>query len=104
MKAVTRNLLVMLAFLIAGAGVVNAQPSVKGKVVDADGQPLPGVVVLVSGTTNGTMTDDNGNYHISASENKKRNRSKESYYSGSFCAEKIRRKTADEFSEESPEA
>ena len=61
MKAVTRNLLVMLAFLIAGAGVVNAQPSVKGKVVDADGQPLPGVVVLVSGTTNGTMTDDNGN-------------------------------------------
>ena len=65
MKAVTRNLLVMLALLIAGAGVVNAQPSVKGKVVDADGQPLPGVVVLVSGTTNGTMTDDNGNYSIS---------------------------------------
>ena len=31
---------------------------------DASGQPLPGVAVLVSGTSNGTMTDENGNYVI----------------------------------------
>ena len=64
MKAITRNLFVMLTLLLAGASVLNAQPSVRGKVVDADGQPIPGVVVMVEGTTNGTMTDDSGNYSL----------------------------------------
>lgn len=55
----------MLIFLLGGAGLSYAQPSVKGKVTDANGQPLPGVAVLVSGTSNGTMTDNAGNYSLS---------------------------------------
>ena len=65
MKTSFKSLLVTLIFLLVGAAYSYAQPSVKGRVTDPDGQPLPGVAVLVSGTTNGTMTDDNGNYHIS---------------------------------------
>ena len=64
MKAIYKNLLVVLAFLFAGAAAY-AQPTVKGQVTDIDGLPLPGVAVLVSGTSNGTMTDDAGNYTLS---------------------------------------
>lgn len=35
---------------------------VKGKVTDTSGVPLPGVTVLIKGTTNGTTTDNDGNY------------------------------------------
>ena len=64
MKAIFRNILVSLIFLLGGAAILNAQPTVRGQVTDADGLPLPGVAVLVSGTTNGTLTDDNGYYDI----------------------------------------
>ena len=64
MKAIYRNLLVALVFLM-GAVSAYAQPSVRGKVTDEFGQPLPGVAVLVSGTSNGTMTDNDGNYTLS---------------------------------------
>ncbi|MDP3915446.1 MAG: TonB-dependent receptor [Bacteroidota bacterium] len=38
--------------------------SVSGKVTDSSGAPLPGVSVVVKGTTNGTITDGNGNYSL----------------------------------------
>ncbi|RIH67018.1 SusC/RagA family TonB-linked outer membrane protein [Mariniphaga sediminis] len=38
--------------------------TVSGKVTDSDGQPLPGVTVVVKGTTQGTVTDANGSYSI----------------------------------------
>jgi TonB-linked SusC/RagA family outer membrane protein len=38
--------------------------TVSGKVTDPDGQPLPGVTIIVVGTTNGTVTDIDGNYTI----------------------------------------
>ena len=37
---------------------------VKGKVTDAAGQPLPGVAVVVKGTTVGAATDIDGNYTL----------------------------------------
>lgn len=40
--------------------------NVTGKVVDANSIPLPGVSVLVEGTTQGTVTDLDGNYAITA--------------------------------------
>lgn len=41
------------------------QPAnVNGKVTDSSGQPLPGVTVVVKGTTAGTITDVDGNYSI----------------------------------------
>lgn len=41
------------------------QKSISGKVTDSSGSPLPGVSVVVKGTTNGTITDGNGSYSIS---------------------------------------
>lgn len=38
---------------------------VSGKVTDVSGQSLPGVTVIVKGTTKGTVTDFDGNYTIS---------------------------------------
>ena len=40
--------------------------TVRGKVTKDDGQPLQGASVVVKGTTNGTTTDDQGNFLISA--------------------------------------
>ncbi len=40
------------------------QNSITGKVTDESGQPLPGVTVVVKGTTTGTVTDMDGNYTI----------------------------------------
>ena len=46
-----------------------AQKTVSGTITAAsDGTPLPGVNVVVQGTTNGTQTDFDGNYTIEASE------------------------------------
>ena len=41
------------------------QKSVSGKVTDSSGEGLPGVSVVVKGTTIGTITDIDGNYSIS---------------------------------------
>jgi TonB-linked SusC/RagA family outer membrane protein len=42
------------------------QKSISGKVNDTSGTPLPGVSVIIAGTSNGTVTDANGNYSFSA--------------------------------------
>lgn len=46
-------------------GIDQSTKKVTGKVTDASGAFLPGVSVVVKGTTNGTITDSNGNYSIS---------------------------------------
>lgn len=38
--------------------------SVSGKVTDLSGAPLPGVSIVVKGTTQGTITDSDGNYSL----------------------------------------
>ncbi len=49
------------------SGFVNAQKIISGKVTDGS-IPLPGVSVLLKGTTSGTETDFDGNYSITANE------------------------------------
>lgn len=44
--------------------ITTQQKSVSGKVTDKSGLPLPGVTVLVKGTTNGTTTNTEGEYYI----------------------------------------
>lgn len=44
--------------------VVQQAQAVSGKITDSSGQPLPGVTVLVKGTTQGTISDFDGNYTI----------------------------------------
>ena len=60
----------LLFFLFYGCCYAMAQIAVQGRVVSAtDGLPLAGVNVVVKGTTQGTATDADGKYIISASEN-----------------------------------
>ncbi len=40
------------------------QKTVSGKITDFSGAPLPGVTVVVKGTTSGIITDVNGNYSL----------------------------------------
>jgi TonB-linked SusC/RagA family outer membrane protein len=42
-----------------------ADKKISGKVTDSSGGSLPGVSVVVKGTTNGVITDTNGNYSLS---------------------------------------
>ncbi|MBL7971481.1 MAG: SusC/RagA family TonB-linked outer membrane protein, partial [Prolixibacteraceae bacterium] len=44
--------------------ITEQQKSISGKVTDSSGSPLPGVSVVVKGTTSGTITDANGNYSM----------------------------------------
>ncbi len=44
------------------------QQEIKGTVTGADNSPLPGVSILVVGTTNGAETDFDGNYSINANK------------------------------------
>ena len=44
------------------------QKTISGNVTDQDNLPLPGVSIVVVGTTNGTQTDFDGNYTITAGE------------------------------------
>lgn len=59
--------LLLLASILLTFGQASAQRIISGTVKDQAGQPLPGVNVLVKGTTNGTATDVSGNYQIDAS-------------------------------------
>ncbi len=67
------KILLTILFLCLLAGTVTAQDrTVSGKVTDfAEGTGLPGVNVVVQGTTKGTTTDTDGNYTLSlgSSEN-----------------------------------
>ncbi|OQD42231.1 SusC/RagA family TonB-linked outer membrane protein [Croceivirga radicis] len=58
-------LTLLLAFVVH---ITFAQDkTISGTVTDADGLPLPGVNIVVEGTSNGTQTDFDGNYSITAS-------------------------------------
>ena len=45
-----------------------AQTTIKGKVTDDSGQPLPGANIIIVGTSTGTMTDFDGNYTLNTSQ------------------------------------
>ncbi|WP_205780555.1 TonB-dependent receptor [Mucilaginibacter limnophilus] len=64
---VKNNTIVIKHKTEAPAPVVTKQEqavTVKGRVVDEQNLPLPGVSVLIKGTSNGTTTDVNGNFSI----------------------------------------
>lgn len=42
---------------------------VTGTITDEQGEPLPGVNIMIKGTVNGTITDQNGHFTISVPEN-----------------------------------
>jgi TonB-linked SusC/RagA family outer membrane protein len=44
-----------------------SQSTIAGAISDTDGNPIPGVTIIIEGTTNGTTSDFDGNYSISVS-------------------------------------
>lgn len=61
-----RNYLVLALFLfLCQAMVFGQKKTITGKVTDETG-PLPGVSIIIKGTTTGTETDFDGNYSIEA--------------------------------------
>ncbi len=46
------------------SGEANRQSGVSGTVTDSQGMPLPGVTVVVKGTSNGTVTNPDGKYAL----------------------------------------
>ena len=61
-----RTMLVTAVLLFAGVMSARAQSPVNGRVTDVNGQPVAGVTVMVAGTTNGTMTDMDGRWTLTA--------------------------------------
>ena len=56
--------LMLLMLLSTAPTIAQAQQRVSGKVIDAIGDPLIGATVVQTGTTNGTVTDLDGNFSI----------------------------------------
>lgn len=59
-------LLTLIAGLVLSVDAFAQQIAVKGIVKDAAGEPIIGANVLVKGTTNGTITDFDGNFQLNA--------------------------------------
>lgn len=66
---VTRTYLFLLLMVLASTASSYAQNVVKGVVMDIADNPLPGVSVVVKGSTTGTTTDLDGRYSINAPKN-----------------------------------
>ncbi|MEO9659891.1 MAG: carboxypeptidase-like regulatory domain-containing protein, partial [Maribacter dokdonensis] len=60
-----KKLKLLMVFLLLGvSSVLLAQSSVTGTVADTQGMPIPGASIVVKGTSNGTVTDFDGNFSI----------------------------------------
>ena len=58
-------LMFTLFFVAVCSGAYAQQKTVSGKIVDEDNQPMPGVTVVVKGTSQGTVSDMDGIFTIS---------------------------------------
>ena len=61
-----KHLLLLCTFALWSAFASAQTHTVSGTIRDAAGNPLPGVAVIVPGTTNGTITDLDGHYTLKA--------------------------------------
>lgn len=63
-----RKLLFLLLVSIMTISSAMAQKVITGKVTDSYGSPLPGVTIVVKGTTNGTISSSDGDYSLNVAE------------------------------------
>ena len=61
-----RKLIMFLTLFFVGIGIAAAQTQVRGTVVDGTGTPVIGATIQLKGTTQGTVTDFDGNFTLSA--------------------------------------
>src|SRR5690606_22902253 len=65
MKTKFSGILTLLLALIVQISVAQ-EKTISGTVADDTGLPLPGVNIIIKGTTTGTQSDVDGNYYIEA--------------------------------------
>lgn len=58
----------LVCFFILSLGTYAQDKLITGTITDTTGEPLPGVNVIVKGTTNGTGADFDGNFSLTATE------------------------------------
>ncbi|RNC63629.1 SusC/RagA family TonB-linked outer membrane protein [Proteiniphilum sp. X52] len=61
-----RKLTMFLALFFIGIGLAVAQTQVRGTVADEAGEPVIGATIQIKGTSQGTVSDTNGNFTLSA--------------------------------------
>jgi TonB-linked SusC/RagA family outer membrane protein len=83
-----KRLISSLIFLLVCAGMLSAQTTLKGRVTDNAGNPLPGVSVVVQGTTAGTYTENDGTFSLTVSSANRKNAVLEFVYLG-FKTERV---------------
>ncbi len=66
MRAKLNGILTLLLAFVVQISFAQ-EKTISGTVTDADGLPLPGVNIVVDGTTSGTQSDFDGNYSLQAS-------------------------------------
>lgn len=64
----TKLQFILLLMMVTSLSWAQGDKTITGTVTDDTGGPLPGVNVLVQGTTTGTQTDFDGNYALDVSE------------------------------------
>lgn len=69
-KAMKKNLFLLFALMLFGLTATAQSRTITGTVTDlTDGNPLPGVSILIKGTTKGASTDQHGMYSLSIPNN-----------------------------------
>ncbi|WNH11084.1 SusC/RagA family TonB-linked outer membrane protein [Thalassobellus suaedae] len=63
-----KGLFLMIFFGLGICSAFGQNETISGIVTDKEGQPIPGVSVIVKGTTTGAATDFDGNYSVKASQ------------------------------------
>ncbi|MGE5944466.1 MAG: SusC/RagA family TonB-linked outer membrane protein [Flavobacteriales bacterium] len=63
-----KGLFFMLFFGLGISTVLGQNEAISGNVTDKEGQPIPGVSVIVKGTATGAATDFDGNFSVNASQ------------------------------------
>ncbi|MBU2950831.1 TonB-dependent receptor [Tamlana agarivorans] len=66
LKLWRNRFLLVCSFLLLTMTNAYAQTGIKGKVLDENGIPLPGVSILIKGTSTGSVTDFDGEFSIEA--------------------------------------
>ena len=95
LKQGTQKALFFVFFLLCST-VMLAQNKVSGTVLDATGEPLIGVSVLEAGTSNGVVTDFNGDFSITVKQNARLTFSYVGYLSQTIAAKNGMKVTLEE--------
>ncbi|MDD4606689.1 MAG: SusC/RagA family TonB-linked outer membrane protein, partial [Dysgonamonadaceae bacterium] len=64
-----KKLMLFLSLLFISIGIATAQTQVRGVVVDETGEPVVGATIQIKGTSQGTITDFDGNFALTVPAN-----------------------------------